>query len=103
MGLLQDLDEHYLYDPLNRSSALYEKDYNAKISAMYVYQDLLLALYIVFAFIFYIFVYAPMINKLGNDACNAWSMCMLIPQEHADEFKRLGAAVKERKDNFKWR
>jgi len=103
MVLLQALDEHYLYDPLNRSSELYKQDYEAKITAMYVYQDLLLSLYIVFALLFYIFIYAPMINKLGRDTRNAWNMCTLIAQEHAEEFKRLGIAIKERKDNFKWR
>ena len=30
-------------------------------------------------------------------------MCTLIPQEYQEEFKLLNAAVKDRRDSFKWR
>ena len=30
-------------------------------------------------------------------------MCTLIPQEYQEEFKKLNGAIKERRDNFKWR
>ena len=44
-----------------------------------------------------------MINKVGQDTKNAWSMCTLIPQEYQEDFKKLNQAIKERRDNFKWR
>jgi hypothetical protein len=30
-------------------------------------------------------------------------MCTLIPQEFAEEFKKLSVTIKERRDNFKWK
>jgi len=44
-----------------------------------------------------------MINKIGIDCKNAWSMCTLIPQEYQEDFKLLNIAIKDRRDNFKWR
>lgn len=103
MTLLRQLDDHYLYDALAYSSELYEEDYSNSQSAMHVWQNLLISLYTIFAVLFYIFVYQPMIRKIGQDTKDAWNMCTLIPQEYQEEFKKLNAAIKERRDNFKWR
>ena len=103
MTLLRELDDHYLYDALAYSSELYEEDYSNSQSAMHVWQNLLISLYTIFAVLFYIFVYQPMIKKIGQDTKDAWNMCTLIPQEYQEEFKKLNSAIKERRDNFKWR
>jgi PAS domain S-box-containing protein len=103
MSLLRNLDNHYLYDPLKEASDLYERDYRDHQDEMTVWQNVLMALYCVFSLLFFFFVYSPMINKIGLDCKNAWSMCTLIPQEYQEDFKKLNAAIKERRDNFKWR
>lgn len=103
MVLMRNMDNHYLYDPLERSSNLYEKDYKDQQQQMTVWQNLLMALYSVFSLLFFFFVYNPMIHKIGQDTKNAWSMCTLIPQEYQEDFKKLNIAIKERRDNFKWR
>lgn len=103
MKLLRDMDNHYLYDPLEESSNLYERDYSEHQNKMKVWQNVLMSVYCVFSLLFFFFVYSPMINKIGLDCKNAWSMCTLIPQEYQEDFKLLNAAIKERRDNFKWR
>ena len=103
MVLLRDFDNHYLYDPLTKSSSLYEDDYSAHQDEMKIWQNLLMSLYCVFSLLFFFFVYSPMINRIGMDTKNAWSMCTLIPQEYQEDFKKLNAAIKDRRDNFKWR
>ncbi|CAG9322241.1 unnamed protein product [Blepharisma stoltei] len=103
MTLFRNLDNHYLYDPLTYSSDLYESDYKDQQQQMTVWQNLLMALYAIFSLLFFFFVYNPMIHKIGQDTKNAWSMCTLIPQEYQEDFKKLSAAIKERRDNFKWR
>ena len=103
MLLLRELDNHYLYDPLARSSELYEEDYKGYQEQMKVWQNLLMSLYCVFSLLFFFLVYAPMINKIGFDANNAWSMCTLIPQEYQEDFQKLTQAIRERRDHFKWR
>lgn len=79
MKLLRELDNHFLYDPLHRASELYEADYRGYQDQMKIWQNLLMSLYCVFSLLFFFFVYAPMINKIGCDSNNAWSMCTLIP------------------------
>ncbi|CAG9333953.1 unnamed protein product [Blepharisma stoltei] len=103
MQLLRDLDNHYLYDALTRTTDLYESDYKDQVQQMQVWQNLLISLYSVFSLLFFFLVYSPMINKIGHDTNNAWSMLALIPQEYQEDFKLLAAAIKERKDNFRWR
>ena len=103
MQLIRLLDEHYLYDPLDYSSQLYESDYKATQTQMAMWQNLLISLYSVFAIVFFFLVYNPMIRKIGQDTKNAWSMCALIPQEYQEEFRLLSTAVKDRRDSFKWR
>ena len=93
----------YLYDALEYSSSLYESDYQDQQNGMKIWQNVLMALYSVFSLVFFFVVYSPMINKIGQDTKNAWSMCTLIPQEYQEDFKKLNQAIKERKDNFKWR
>ncbi|OMJ89935.1 hypothetical protein SteCoe_7826 [Stentor coeruleus] len=101
--LLRDLDNKYLYDALEYSSDLYEQDYRDQQLSMKVWQNVLMSLYSVFSLLFFFLVYSPMINKIGQDTKNAWSMCTLIPQEYQEDFKKLNQAIKERRDNFKWR
>lgn len=103
MKLLRDLDSYYLYDPLKESSELYEEDYQAHQREMRVWQNVLMSLYCVFSLLFFFFVYSPMINRIGQETKNSWSMCTLIPQEYQEEFKKLNLAIKERRDNFKWK
>ena len=103
MKLLRDMDSHYLYDPLTESSKLYEEDYAAHQDQMKVWQNVLMILYCLFSLLFFFFVYSPMINKIGMDTKNAWSMCTLIPQEYQEDFKKLTNAIRDRRDNFKWR
>lgn len=103
MVLLRELDNHYLYDPLTESSELYEKDYRVHQVEMKTWQNILMGLYCAFSLLFFFFVYSPMINKIGRDTKNAWGMCSLIPQDYQEEFKKLNVAIKERRDNFKWR
>ena len=103
MVLLRNLDNMYLYDALEYSSSLYESDYQDQQNGMKIWQNVLMALYSVFSLVFFFVVYSPMINKIGQDTKNAWSMCTLIPQEYQEDFKKLNQAIKERKDNFKWR
>jgi len=64
LSLIRLLDDSFLYDPLTYSSALYERDYEEKQATMRVWQDLLIALYTVFALLFYALVYHPMIKKV---------------------------------------
>lgn len=64
LSLIRVLDDSFLYDPLAYSSALYEQDYEEKQATMRVWQDLLIALYTVFALLFYVIVYHPMIKKV---------------------------------------
>jgi PAS domain S-box-containing protein len=103
MKLLRELDSHYLYDPLKESSQLYEDDSQELMKGMRVWQDVLLSLYVVLSVLLFFFVYNPMINRLGKETRDSWSMCTLIPQEYAEEFKKLNVAIKERRDNFKWK
>lgn len=103
LALLRSLDERYLYDPLAKSSELYESDFTAGQSHMHIYQNLLISLYIVSAVLFYLFIYHPMIQRLGQDAKNSWSLCALLPQEYQEEFRKLVTVIKERRDRFKWR
>jgi hypothetical protein len=103
MKLLRDMDNHYLYDPLKRSSELYEEDYQDHVAGMKVWHKLLMSLYVVFSLALFFFVYAPMINKLGLDSKNAWNLCKLIPQDQSEKCKKLVLIIKERRDNFKWR
>ncbi|OMJ95244.1 hypothetical protein SteCoe_1458 [Stentor coeruleus] len=101
--LLRDLNNKYLYDALEYSSELYEQDYIDQQASMKIWQNVLISIYSVFSLLFYFFVYSPMINKVGLDTKNAWSMCTLIPQEYQEDFKKLNKAIKDRRDNFKWR
>lgn len=103
MALLRSLDERYLYDPLAKSSDLYESDFTAGQSHMHIYQNLLISLYIVSAVLFYLLVYHPMIHRLGQDTKNSWALCALLPQEYQEEFRKLNAVIKEKRDRFKWR
>jgi len=103
MRLLRDMDNHYLYDPLKRSSELYSEDYREHVSGLKVWHDVLLALYVIVSIGMFFLVYVPMINKLGNDSRNAWNLCKLIPQEQSEKCKKLTEIIKERRDNFKWR
>ena len=100
---LRELDNKYLYDALVYSSTLYENDYHNQQLGMQVWQNVLMAIYSVVSLLLFFLVYSPMINKVGQDTKNAWSMCTLIPQEYQEDFKKLNQAIKERKDNFKWR
>ena len=101
--LLRELDSLYLYDALEYSSELYEDDYRSQQIGMKVYQQVQMSLYSVFSLLLFFLVYSPMINKIGQDTKNAWSMCTLIPQEYQEDFKKLNQAIKDRRDNFKWR
>jgi PAS domain S-box-containing protein len=101
--LLRQLDDMYLYDALDYSSSLYETDYRNQQVSMQVWQNVLMSIYSVFSLLIFFLVYSPMINKIGQDTKNAWSMCTLIPQEYQEDFKKLNQAIKERRDNFKWR
>jgi len=103
MRLLRDMDSRYLYDPLTYSSDLYETDYADHQANMAVYKNLLIILYTFFAIIIFFAVYSPMINRIGREVKDAWSMCALVPQEFQEEFRRLNAAIKDRRDNFKYR
>lgn len=103
MRLLRDMDSRYLYDPLTYSSDLYENDYSEHQANMAIYKNLLIILYTFFAIIIFFAVYSPMINRIGREVKDAWSMCALVPQEFQEEFRRLNAAIKDRRDNFKYR
>lgn len=103
MRLFRDMDNRYLYDPLKSSSDMYETDYSDHQASMEVYKNLLITLYTIFAIIIFFAVYSPMINRIGREVKDAWSMCALVPQEFQEEFRRLNAAIKERRDNFKYR
>jgi len=65
MALLRALDERYLYDALQRSTDLYERDYNSVQTSVQLYQDLLLILYTVFALGFYWVLYRPMVHQVS--------------------------------------
>ena len=101
--LVRALADSYLYDPLNYSSQLYEQDFSERQSGMTIWQNLLMALYTIFALLFYALIFHPMITKIGRDTNDAWSLCVLLPQEYQEEFHKLSTAIKERRDNFKWR
>jgi len=103
MALLRSLDERYLYDPLAKSSEMYENDFTTGQSHMHIYQNLLISLYIVSAVLFYLLIYHPMIHRIGQDTKNSWALCTLLPQEYQEEFRKLNAVIKERRDRFKWR
>ena len=103
MQLLRDMDSRYLYDPLKYSSELYESDYSDHEASMNVYKNLLITLYTIFAIIIFFAVYSPMINRIGREVKDAWSMCALVPQEFQEEFRRLNVSIKSRRDNFKYR
>jgi hypothetical protein len=66
LSLIRVLDDSFLYDPLAYSSGLYEEDYKAKQTNMRIWQDLLIALYTVFALLFYALIYHPMIKKVNS-------------------------------------
>jgi hypothetical protein len=70
---------------------------------MAVWHTLLMTLYVVISLMLYVFVYRPMINKIGHDAINAWNLCKLIPQDQSEKCKKLIKIIRERRDNFKWR
>ena len=101
--LLRSLDERYLYDPLHYSAQLYESDYKDHQSQMATWQNLLVSLYSVFVVAFFLLVANPMIHRIGADVRNSWSLCTLAPQEYQEELKLLNAAIKSRRDSFKWR
>jgi PAS domain S-box-containing protein len=101
MVLLRDLDNHYLYDPLAESSLLYESDFHSSQTTISLWQNVLMAVYCASSVLFYFFMYRPMVDVVGKETKNSWSMCTLIPQEYQEEFKKLNQAIKERKDNFK--
>lgn len=103
VALLRDLDNRYLYDALLYSSNLYEDDYKEQQKTMKIWQNVLMVLYSVFSVFLFFLVYSPMINRIGLDTKNAWSLCTLIPQEYQEDFKKLGAVIKDRRDKFKWR
>jgi len=103
MQLIRDLDNYYLYDPLKRITELQEEDYSDKVGELDIWHDVMLALYVIFTVAILILLYLPMINKLGQDAYNAWNLLKLIPQEQFDGCAQLVQIVRERRDNFKWR
>lgn len=103
MQLLRDLDNYYLYDPLRESSILYEEDFNDSEQQMRLWQNVLMAVYCAASLMFYLFMYCPMIDQLGAETKNSWSMCALIPQEYQDELKKLNEIIRTRKDEFKWK
>ena len=101
--LLRAMDEHYMYDSLNRSLSLYEDDYQSSQNQMKIWQNVLISVFSVCAVALFVLVYSPMIYKLGQETKQAWSMCSLIPQEYQEEFKYLNKVIRERRDNFVWR
>jgi hypothetical protein len=103
MSLLRALDEHYMYDALQYSVDLYERDYNAAQDSVRLYQDLLIALYTIFSLGFYWVIYRPMVHYLAETAQASWFLCVLLPLEFFEEFKLLTQLVRQRRDRFKWR
>lgn len=101
--LLRAMDERYLYDSLNYSVSLYISDYKSSQDQMKVWQYVLICLFSVCSVALFVLIYAPMIDKLGQETKQAWSMCSLIPQEYQEEFKYLNKVIRERRDNFVWR
>lgn len=108
MVLLRKLDERYLYDALQYSISLYERDYNASLDSISLYQNLLIALYLLFCLGYYLLVYRPMISQvlltqLASSAHSSWSICLLLPLEFSEEFKQLIQLIRLRRDRFRWR
>lgn len=101
--LLRAMDERYLYDSLNYSVSMYISDYKSSQDQMKTWQNLLICLFSVCSVALFVLIYAPMIDKLGQETKQAWSMCSLIPQEYQEEFKYLNKVIRERRDNFIWR
>lgn len=65
MTLIREMDNYYLYDPLRRSSELYEEDFKNHVAKMQVWHDLMLALYVIISMALLVFLYVPMIRRLG--------------------------------------
>lgn len=101
--LLRAMDERYLYDSLNYSVSLYKLDYNSSQNQMKIWQNVLICVFSICSVALFALVYSPMIQNLGQETKQAWSMCSLIPQEYQEEFKYLNKVIRERRDNFVWR
>jgi Na+-translocating ferredoxin:NAD+ oxidoreductase RnfG subunit len=97
------MDERYLYDSLNYSVSLYKADYSSSQNQMKIWQNVLICVFSICSVALFALVYSPMIQKLGQETKQAWSMCSLIPQEYQEEFKYLNKVIRERRDNFVWR
>ena len=66
MKLLRDLENYYLYDPLKESSDKIEEDYIDAANSMVIYHNLLMSLFVILSSALYMFMYRPMINRLGK-------------------------------------
>ena len=102
MKLLRDLENYYLYDPLKDSSDKLEEDYISAANAMVIYHNLLMSLFVILSSALYLFMYRPMINRLGDETISAWNLTKMIPQDHGGYFEKLSNIIKEKRDYLKW-
>lgn len=102
MKLLRDFENFYLYDPLKESSDKVEEDYIEAANAMKIYHNLLMSLFAIMSICLYVFMYRPMINRLGQETISAWNLTKLVPQDHANYFEKLTKIVKDKRDLLKW-
>jgi hypothetical protein len=65
MKLLRDMENYYLFDPLKESSTLVEDDYVEAANGMRLYHNLLMSLFVVICMFMFLFLYNPMISRLG--------------------------------------
>ena len=79
MKLLRDLENYYLYDPLKESSDKIEEDYIDAANSMVIYHNLLMSLFVILSSALYMFMYRPMINRLGDETMSAWNLTKMIP------------------------
>ena len=102
MKLLRDFENYYLYDPLKESSDKIEEDYIDAANSMKIYHNLLMSLYAIMSICMYVFIYRPMINRLGEETISAWNLTKCIPQDHAGYFQKLTTIIKDKRDLLKW-
>jgi len=102
MKLLRDLENYYLYDPLKESSDKIEEDYIDAANSMVIYHNLLISLFVILSSALYMFMYRPMINRLGEETISAWNLTKMIPQDHSGYFDKLTTIIKEKRDYLKW-
>ena len=94
MKLLQDLDNHYLYDSIERSSELIISDFSKYEDNLKLMQNLVLVFYVIISMGFFVVVYKPMIDKIGFESRNVWSLCFLLPFEYQEDFEKLNSMIK---------